>query len=103
MSSTKQAQAKSLEARDNDLHSAFIDAYFEDVSILEDIPNGSALILVPDDDPELAEANLKRAVEAVQNGYDVYIRHFPRTKPSPGSLDNVQGKHRKLQGTHQGT
>ena len=82
MSSTKQAQAKSLKTRDNDLHSAFIDAYFEDVSILEDIPNGSALILVPDDDPELAEANIKRAVEAAQNGYDVYIRHFLRAKPA---------------------
>jgi hypothetical protein len=96
-------QEKTIDQRDQELHSAFVRAYVEDVSILEDIPNGSALILVPDDDPELAETNLGRAVEAARRGYDVYIRHFPRTKPSPGALDNVQGEHRKLHEAHSGT
>lgn len=81
MSSVK--QVKSLDERDTELHSAFIRAYVEDVSILEDIPSGSALILLPDDDPELTEANLRHAVDTARQGYDVYIRHFPRTKPAP--------------------
>jgi hypothetical protein len=96
-------QAKTIDQRDQELHSAFVRAYVEDVSILEDIPNGSALILIPDDDPELAKTNLNRAVEAAQNGYDVYIRHFPRTTPSPGSLDSVEGEHREFHDAQQGT
>lgn len=77
-------QVKSATERDNELHSRFVDAFFEDTSILEDIPNGSTLVLYPDDDPELAEANLKRALQSARAGYDVYIRHFPRSNPSPG-------------------
>lgn len=76
-------QAKSVIERCYELSDLFTDAYFEDVSILDDIPNGSTLILLPDDDAELAEFNLEQAVRSAQNGSDVYIRHFPRCKPVP--------------------
>lgn len=75
---TEVKQAKSTIERDAELHSKFVRAYFEDTSILEDIPNGSALILLPDDDPELVEANLQHAIYSARQGHDVYIRHFPR-------------------------
>lgn len=75
-------QAKSLIERYYELSDAFVDAYFDDASILEDIPNGSTLILVPDDDPELAKFSLREGVRAAEEGADVYIRHFPRSTPA---------------------
>jgi hypothetical protein len=75
-------QAKSVVERYYELSDAFTDAYFEDVSILEDIPNGSTLVLLPDDDTELTEFGLEQAVRSARNGSDVYIRHFPRCKPA---------------------
>lgn len=80
---TEVQQAKSVTERDIELSVAFVNAFYDDVSILDDIPNGSTLVLLPDDDPELAKFNLEQAVRSAQNGADVYIRHFPRAKPTP--------------------
>jgi hypothetical protein len=74
-------QAKSVTEREIELSAAFVDAFYEDVSILDDIPNGSTLVPLPDDDPELAEINLQQGIRSAQDGADVYIRHFPRNKP----------------------
>lgn len=73
----------SLDARDIELSVAFVTAFYDDVSILDDIPNSSTLILIPDDDPELAEINLKQGIRSARAGADVYIRHFSRTKQAP--------------------
>lgn len=65
---------------DTDLWVAFSQAIVDDPSILEDIPDGSTVVLIPDDDPEIAEANIQRGVDAVRRGSDVYIRHVSRSK-----------------------
>lgn len=77
MSDVKRSQ--SATERDIELSVAFVNAFYEDVSILDDIPNGSTLVLLPDDDPELAEINFRSGIEAARNGADVYIRHFAGT------------------------
>ena len=43
----------------------FMRAIFDDPAILDTIPDGASVILIPDDDPELAEANERggRAME----------------------------------------
>ena len=74
---------KSVTERDIELSVAFVSAFYSDASMLDDIPNGSTLVLLPDDDPELAEMNLKHGIDAARWGADVYIRHVPRTKPAP--------------------
>jgi uncharacterized protein YjiK len=48
---------------------------FEDPEILESIPDGISLVLVPDDDEELARANLESALNTARSGRDVLIRH----------------------------
>lgn len=68
------AAPKSIQG-DTDLWVAFTQAIVDDPSVLDDIPNGSTLVLIPDDNPELAEANLKRGIDAARRGSDVYIRH----------------------------
>lgn len=61
---------------------AFVHAIVDAPAILNDIPNGSTVVLIPEGDPELAEQNLQKALRAARNGYNVYIRHFPRTGPA---------------------
>ena len=67
--------------RDTDLWVEFTHAIIDDPSILDDIPQGSTVALIPDDDPELAEVNLQKAIESARRGSDVYIRHVSR-KPA---------------------
>lgn len=61
--------------RDTELWSGFLRSIVDDPAVLDDIPGGAAVVLLPDDDPELAEINLQRSLEAARSGTDVYIRH----------------------------
>jgi hypothetical protein len=51
----------------------FIDAVFEDPSLLDGIPNGASLVFLPSDDDELAEANKEAAVEMRRAGASVAL------------------------------
>lgn len=73
--------------RDIGLGFDFLGAIIDDPSIAEDIPNGATLVLLPDDDPELAEANLQMGIEAARKGADVYIRHFKRSEDASVASD----------------
>lgn len=64
--------------RDTNLWVTFTQAIVDDPSILEDVPEGATVVLIPNDDPELAEVNYQRAIEAARRGADVYIRHMTR-------------------------
>jgi hypothetical protein len=65
-----------------DLWVEFTHAIVDDPSILEDVPEGATVVLIPDDDPELAEGNYQRAINAARRGSDVYIRHVTRATPT---------------------
>ncbi len=45
-------------------------------AVARDIPQGATIILIPDDDPELAEAEIKAGMVALGRGQDVYFRHI---------------------------
>ena len=63
--------------RDGEWTLEFLQSILADPSILDEIPEGAAVYLLPDDDPELVEANLKGAERSRQRGYPVYIRRMP--------------------------
>jgi hypothetical protein len=48
----------------------------DDPALLDEIPEGTTLVLIPSDDPAIAEANLEIAMAEVRKGRDVYIRHI---------------------------
>ena len=50
-------------------------AIIDDPVLLEEIPEGATVILLPDDDPDLAQANLELGWVALKRGEDVYFRH----------------------------
>lgn len=53
----------------------FAKSIIDDPAILEEIPDGATLVLLPDDEPDLARENLRLGIETAQRGEDVYIRH----------------------------
>lgn len=59
------------------LTGVFLQAIFEDPSILANIPEGANVFLVPADDPALAAANVNGAHRARGAGQTVYVHHMP--------------------------
>ncbi len=53
-----------------------------DPTILDDIPDGATLFLVPDGDVELARLNLDAAERARQAGHVVHVRRLDATSAS---------------------
>jgi hypothetical protein len=72
---TRDTNITSFVDRNIDMGFDFIQQTMEDPALLENIPNGTAVVHIPNDDPELAEHNLELAVSVVRKGFDVYIRH----------------------------
>lgn len=57
-------------------------AGFEDTSIFETIPNDVHLFLLPDDDKEFVEHELRIGARAARRGDNVYFKHI-RTADLP--------------------
>ncbi len=71
-------RANGLMERSIHLSFDFATLILQDPSISDDIPNGVTLVLIPNDDPELAATKIARGMEAIHRGEDVYFRHFQR-------------------------
>lgn len=56
----------------------FIEAAMDDASILDGIPSGSVLVLLPSDDPSFVAESIEMGIEAVRQGKDVVFRHVTR-------------------------
>ena len=72
-----ETDVRALERQNIALTADFLAAAVDDPTILDDIPNGCVLILLPDDaDEAFVEANLALARDAIREGRDVYVRHL---------------------------
>ena len=63
--------------RNIDLAFTLLRAQIADPALLEQIPDGATLMLIPDDDPELAEHNFALARQLFASGRNVYLYHTP--------------------------
>ncbi len=61
--------------RNLELSRRFTLATFADPTIADDIPDGAMVVLIPDDDPDHARANIEIGLAAVRRGENVYFRH----------------------------
>ena len=52
----------------------FLRAIGEDPSLLHEIPEGSAVVLIPRNEPDLAETNIEIAMHIARRGHNVYIK-----------------------------
>ena len=58
-----------------DLNTRFLLAGIANPSLLQDIPRGVTLFLLPDNDPDFIEREIAIAGGAARRGEDVYLRH----------------------------
>lgn len=57
------------------LTAGFIETAVDDSSVLEGIPQGAILVLLPPEDPALVEESTVLGIVAVRQGRDVTFRH----------------------------
>ncbi len=57
------------------LASEHLRAVFADAALLETIPEGATLVLIPEDDPALARHNFELARQVFATGRNVYLYH----------------------------
>lgn len=69
-------------ARDAEVLVAFHRAALADPTILDGIPHGATLVLLPDGEPEYLERRIALGVAAIRQGRDVLFRHV-RADGSP--------------------
>lgn len=69
-----------------DLLRAFLQADLVDPSISEQVPNRTSLVLIPDDDPELAAYAIKTGVAAVEQGRSMYFLHLTHSADGTVSI-----------------
>jgi hypothetical protein len=71
--------------------SDLIIAAMDDAGVVEDIPHGSVLILIPPDDPEFAEETIAVGLRAVRQGHNVYFKHWPVNASGEASETRTEG------------
>lgn len=72
------ARAEPIGGRAGDLLLAQLD----DPALLERVPTGATLVLIPDDDHALADYNLALARRVFATGRNVYLYHVRSTTPA---------------------
>ena len=69
------AELDAVDKRGISLTFDFNRAIVENPDILDDIPNGAIVVLIPPEDPELAAREIETGIAWVRQGADVYFRH----------------------------
>ncbi|TVR75569.1 MAG: hypothetical protein EA415_03570 [Sphaerobacteraceae bacterium] len=53
----------------------FARSIVDNPSILDEIPDGATLILLPSDEPDLVRENFRLGIAVAERGENVYLRH----------------------------
>ncbi len=75
--------ARAITSKDLALTRDFTLDVINDPSLLEQIPDGVMLVLLPDDDPEYVALCIERGLKDLERGFDVYFRHYPTPRTLP--------------------
>ena len=68
----------------------FIRASFDDARVLDGIPDGATLILLPADDPAFVDESIQLGIEAIREGRDVVFRHVGKKHLAPVSDEQAK-------------
>jgi hypothetical protein len=63
-----------MEERNIEHAFAYARSIVDDPTLLDEIPDGAAVVLIPRDDPELVKASIEQAVKLVQAGMTVLLK-----------------------------
>jgi hypothetical protein len=72
-----------------DLHSEWMKYTFENPNILDRIPKGAVLVILPEDDKELYEENYKILEENKRKGIPVFVVTMKMPKPQISGIEII--------------
>jgi hypothetical protein len=70
-----------------DLHAEWIRYVFGHPEVLEQIPQGAELIIIPNNDPELAQENQRTADDLKTRGLPFVVIHIDLPKPPQPEIE----------------
>ena len=73
--------SETIVKRNLDLHAEWMRYLFEHPEAMDQIPEGAQVVILPTDDPELAQENTKILAAARRRGAPVVIVHLAFPKP----------------------
>lgn len=71
------------------LHQQFAQAMLTDAALVAEVPHGALLVLLPDEDAALREANIQTGLDAIHRGQNVYFRRVYRQAVPPDRFGGV--------------
>src|SRR5256885_16747181 len=94
MSTTPDTLTARMADRNLALAGEHLQALLDNPDLLEEIPEGAAVIYVPGDDLALAQDNLALALPAFPRGANVHLRPAPRAPPAaaPSGHHSLPGR-----------
>jgi hypothetical protein len=75
--------------RNLDLHAEWMKYVFEHPDVLDRIPNGAVLVILPEDDKELYEENYKILVENKSKSIPVFAVRMKTPKPQVSNMEVI--------------
>jgi len=72
-----------------DLHAEWMRYLFEHPEAMDQIPEGAQVVILPTDDPELAQENTKTLTEAKGRGIPLVVVHLASPKPPVPQIEVV--------------
>jgi hypothetical protein len=72
-----------------DLHSEWMKYTFENPDVLERIPKGAVLVILPEDDKELYDENYRVLEENKKKGIPVFVVTMKMPRPQISSIEII--------------
>jgi siroheme synthase (precorrin-2 oxidase/ferrochelatase) len=72
-----------------DLHSEWMKYTFENPDVLDRIPKGAVLVILPEDDKELYDENYRVLEENKRKGIPVFVVTMKMPKPQISSIEII--------------
>ena len=70
-----------------DLHAEWMRYLFEHPEAMDQIPEGAQVVILPTDDPELAQENTKTLTAAQSHGVPIVVVHLASPKPQMPQIE----------------
>ena len=75
-----------------DLHAEWMRYLFEHPEAMDQLPDGAQIIILPTDDPEVAQENTKLLTTAKAQGVPVVIVHLASPKPPAPHIEVLSAR-----------
>ncbi len=75
--------------RNLDLHAEWMRYVFDNPDVLDQIPKGAVLVILPEDDPDLYAENIKVVEESRSKGVPVVVIRMKTPKPQISAIEVV--------------